>query len=159
MTEQHPLFQNVEQIRRRRGKVRDTAITLAHGSGGKAMRDLIDEIFVGSFDNPILSQLEDQVSFSLATLMTQGDRLAFTTDSYVVDRLFFPGNEGKLVVVVPRSHSEAVLSAMQSHPLRKDSCIVGEVIDSPSGVVLLQTAFGAEPIVDMLVGDQLPRIC
>lgn len=361
MTEQHPLFQKVEQARRRRGKVRDTTITLAHGSGGKAMRDLIDDIFVRSFDNPILSQLEDQASFSLASLMTQGDRLAFTTDSYVVDPLFFPGsdigalavngtvndlavsgakplyltcsvileeglpvetlrrvaqsmkaaaqsagvqivtgdtkvvhrgaadklfintagvgviragvsisahniqpgdvviingrlgdhgaailiargelaletdiesdcqplnglvdtilevcpqvhamrdatrgglatvlnefalssevgirlyeesipvreevkgvceilgldpfylaNEGKLVVVVPRSHSEAVLSAMKSHSAGRDACIVGEAIASPPGVVLLQTTFGAERIVDMLVGDQLPRIC
>lgn len=359
--EQHPLFQRVEQVRRQRGKVRESNITLAHGSGGKAMRDLIDDIFVSSFDNPILSQLEDQASFSLATLMAQGDRLAFTTDSYVVEPLFFPGsdigtlavngtvndlavsgakplyltcsmileeglpmetlrrvaqsmkaaaaaagvqivtgdtkvvhrgaadklfintagigviregvsisahniqptdvvivngflgdhgaailiargelalstniqsdcqplnslvdtilnvcpevhamrdatrgglatllnefalssevgirlheqslpireevngvceilgldplylaNEGKLVVVVPRSHSESVLSAMKSHPAGQDACIIGEAIDSPLGVVLLQTAFGTERIVDLLVGDQLPRIC
>jgi hydrogenase expression/formation protein HypE len=68
-------------------------------------------------------------------------------------------NEGKLVVVVARSHSEAVLSAMKSHPAGRDACIVGEAIASPPGIVLLQTAFGAERIVDMLVGDQLPRIC
>ncbi len=358
---QNPLFQKIEQIRRRPNKIKDTAITLAHGSGGKAMRDLIDDIFVGSFDNPILSQLEDQATIPLAQLISQGDRLAFTTDSYVVDPLFFPGsnigelaingtvndlavsgakplyltcsmimeeglpiktlrqvvlsmktaadaagvqvvtgdtkvvhrgsadklfintagigviregvsisahhiqpgdaviingklgdhgaailiargelalstdinsdcqplnglvdailevspqihamrdatrggvatvlnefaqssevgirldeasipireevngvceilgldplylaNEGKLVVIVPRSHAESVLSVMKSHPAGEDSCIVGEVIDSPPGVVLLQTAFGAERIVDMLVGDQLPRIC
>lgn len=357
----HPLFQDIEKIRRSRGKVRDTIITLAHGSGGKAMRDLIDDIFVKSFDNPILSKLEDQASFPLATLTAQGDRLAFTTDSYVVDPLFFPGgdigtlaingtvndlavsgakplyltcslileegleidtlrrviqsmktaaelagvqivtgdtkvvdrgsadklfintagigvirqgvsisahniqpgdviivngnigdhgaailiargelaleteiksdcqplhglvdtilnicpevhamrdatrgglatvlnefaltsdvgirlyeksipireevegvceilgldplylaNEGKLVVVVPKSHSESVLSAMKSHSAGEDSAIIGEVIESPSGVVLLQTAFGTERIIDMLVGDQLPRIC
>jgi hydrogenase expression/formation protein HypE len=361
MTEQHPLFQKVEQARRRRGKVQDTEITLAHGSGGKAMRDLIDDIFVRGFDNPILSQLEDQASFTLAALMAQGDRLAFTTDSYVVTPLFFPGgdigalavngtvndlvvsgakplyltcsvileeglpvetlrrvaqsmqaaasaagvqivtgdtkvvhrgaadklfintawvgvipagvsisarnvqpgdvvlingqlgdhgaailiargelaleteiesdcqplnglvdaildvcpevhamrdatrgglatvlnefalssdvgirlyeqsipvreevkgvceilgldplylaNEGKLVVVVPRSHAEAVLSAMKSHPAGQDAGIVGEAIESPAGVVLLKTTFGTERIVDMLVGDQLPRIC
>lgn len=362
MTNNHdPLFQNIEAIRRRRGKVRDTIITLAHGSGGKAMGDLIDDIFVRSFDNPILSQLEDQASLPLATLTAQGDRLAFTTDSYVVDPLFFPGgdigtlaingtvndlavsgakplyltcslileeglkidtlrrviqsmkiaaefagvqivtgdtkvvnrgcadklfintagigvirqgvsisahniqpgdviivngklgdhgaailiargelaleteiksdcqplhdlvdtilnicpevhgmrdatrgglatvlnefalssnvgirldeesipireevqgvceilgldplylaNEGKLVVVVPKSHSESILSAMKSHSAGEYSSIIGEVIESPSGVVLLQTAFGTERIVDMLVGDQLPRIC
>ena len=355
---QHSLFST---IRRRRGKVRDTHITLAHGSGGKAMRDLIDDIFVNTFDNPILSQLEDQASFNLATLMQQGDRLAFTTDSYVVDPLFFPGsnigelavngtvndlavsgakplylscsvileeglavetlrrvaesmqaaakkagvqiitgdtkvvhrgaadklfintagigvipagvtisahniqpgdtviingelgnhgtailiargelaletniesdcqplnglvetilnvcpqihamrdatrgglatvlnefalssnvgirldeqslpireevkgvceilgldplylaNEGKLVVVVGRENAETVLSAMKSHPAGKDACIIGEVIPSPPGVVLLKTAFGTERILDMLVGEQLPRIC
>ncbi|GAB1538296.1 hydrogenase expression/formation protein HypE [Scytonema sp. NUACC21] len=345
----------------RRGKVTDTHITLAHGSGGIAMRDLIDEIFVKNFENPILSELEDQASFNLANLLQQGDRLAFTTDSYVVDPLFFPGgdigklavngtvndlamsgakplylscgvileeglavktlrrvaesmqvaaqeagiqivtgdtkvvhrgaadklfintagigvipagvaisarniqpgdavivngelgnhgtailiargelaletqiesdcqplnglvetilnacpnvramrdatrgglatvlnefalssqvgirldeqalpvreevkgvceilgldplylaNEGKLVVIVGEENAETVLSAMKSHPAGKDSCLVGEVISSPPGIVLLKTAFGAERIVDMLVGEQLPRIC
>ncbi len=355
------LFQKIEQVRHRQGKVRDTHITLAHGSGGKAMRDLIDDIFVSNFDNPILSQLEDQASLNLASLMQHGDRLAFTTDSYVVDPLFFPGsdigelaingtvndlavsgakplyltcsvileeglpveilrrvaasmkkaafkagvqivtgdtkvvhrgaadklfinttgigviptgvnisahnlqpgdvviingelgnhgaailvargelaletniesdcqplhnlvetilkvcpeihamrdatrgglatvlnefaltsqvgiriyeesipvreevkgvceilgldplylaNEGKLVVVVKQENADNVLSTMQSHPAGKDACIIGEVIPSPPGIVLLKTAFNAERIVDMLVGDQLPRIC
>ena len=359
--EQHPLFQKVEKVRRRPAKVRDTTVTLAHGSGGKAMRDLIDDIFVRNFDNSILSQLEDQASLNLAELATLGDRLAFTTDSYVVDPLFFPGsnigelavngtvndlavsgakplylscgfileeglpidtlreivqsmkiaadkagvkivtgdtkvvhrgcadklfintagvgvirsginisaqnlqpgdailvngylgdhgtailiargelaldttiesdcqplnhlvdkiietcpkvralrdatrggvatvlnefamssevgirlfepelplreevqgvceilgldplylaNEGKLVLVVPKEDVETVLEAMKSHPAGENSRIVGEVIESPPGVVLLQTAFGTERIVDMLVGDQLPRIC
>lgn len=354
---QNPLFQKVS----RRGKLRDTHITLAHGSGGKAMRDLIDDIFISNFDNPILSQLEDQATFNLASLTQHGDRLAFTTDSYVVDPLFFPGgnigelavygtvndlavsgakplylscsvileeglpvetlrrvatsmkiaaqktgiqivtgdtkvvqrgavdklfintagigiipagvaisahniqpgdaiiingelgnhgaailiargelaldtdiesdcqplhdlvetilnvcpevhamrdatrgglatvlnefavssnvgirlneqsipvreevkgvceilgldplylaNEGKLVVVVKGSSADTVLSAMKSHPAGKGACIIGEVISSPAGFVLLNTIFGAERIVDMLVGDQLPRIC
>ncbi|MBR8834783.1 MAG: hydrogenase expression/formation protein HypE [Stigonema ocellatum SAG 48.90 = DSM 106950] len=355
---QNPLFQT---IRRRRGKVQDPHITLAHGSGGKAMRDLIDDIFVNTFDNSILSQLEDQATFNLASLIQQGDRLAFTTDSYVVDPLFFPGsnigelaingtvndlavsgakplylscsvileegfaietlrriaesmqtaakkaavqivtgdtkvvhrgaadklfintagigvipagvtisahniqpgdaviingevgnhgtailiargelaletdiesdcqplndlvqtilnvcpqihamrdatrgglatvlnefalsshvgirlhenyipireevkgfceilgldplylaNEGKLVVVVRPENAETVLSAMKSHPVGKHACIIGEAIPSPPGVVLLKTTFGTERILDMLVGDQLPRIC
>lgn len=358
---QNTLFQKIEQVRRRQGKVRDTHITLAHGSGGKAMRDLIDDIFVKNFDNPILSQLEDQATFNLSSLLQHGDRLAFTTDSYVVDPLFFPGsdigelaingtindlavsgakplylscsvileeglpvetlrrvavsmktaaqkagvqivtgdtkvvhrgaadklfintagigiipagvaisahniqpgdvviingelgnhgaailiargelaletniesdcqplhdlvetilnvcpkihamrdatrgglatvlnefaltsnvgirlndqslpireevkgvceilgldplylaNEGKLVVVVTAENANTVLSAMKSHPAGKDACIIGEVIPSPQGIVLLKTTFGAERILDMLVGDQLPRIC
>lgn len=358
--QQHSLFQKIEK-HRRRVKVRDTHITLAHGSGGKAMRDLIDDIFVSNFDNPILSQLEDQASFDLTSLMQQGDRLAFTTDSYVVDPLFFSGgnigelaingtindlavsgakplyltcsaileeglpietlrrivesmkvaakeagiqivtgdtkvvhrgaadklfinttgigvirsgvncsahkikpgdviivngelgnhgtailiargelaletniesdcqplhvlvenildvcpevhamrdatrgglatvlnefamssnvgirldeksipvreevkgvceilgldplylaNEGKLVVAVARENAQEVLAAMKSHPAGKEACIVGEVIPSPGGVVLLKSIFGAERIVDMLVGNQLPRIC
>jgi hydrogenase expression/formation protein HypE len=349
------------QFFRRAVKVTETHITLAHGSGGTAMRDLIDDIFVKNFDNPILSQLEDQASFNLANLLQHGDRLAFTTDSYVVDPLFFPGgdigklavngtvndlamsgakplylscsvileeglavetlrrvaesmqvaakeagvkivtgdtkvvhrgaadklfintagigaiatgvtisarnlqpgdviivngelgnhgtailiargelaldtqiesdcqplnslvdtilsvcpdvhamrdvtrgglatvlnefavssqvgirldeqalpvreevkgvceilgldplylaNEGKLVVVVRHEYADRVLSAMQSHPAGKNACIIGEVISSPPGIVLLKTAFGAERIVDMLVGEQLPRIC
>ena len=82
-----------------RGHLRADTITLAHGSGGKAMRDLIDDLFVAGFDNPELSRLEDQASFGLETLTVSGDRLALTTDSYVVDPLFFPGGDiGKLAV-------------------------------------------------------------
>jgi len=345
----------------RPARVRDSEITLAHGSGGKAMRDLIADIFVGNFDNPALAPLEDQARFNLADLMGLGDRLAFTTDSYVIDPLFFPGgdigslavngtvndlavsgaaplyltcsmileeglavatlrqvaesmkqaaiaagvqivtgdtkvvprgaadklfintagigvirrdvstsasqlqpgdvilvngnlgdhgatvlaargelalsttiasdcqplnglidgilqvcpqvramrdatrgglatvlnefasssqvgirihetslpvnpevnglcellgldplylaNEGKLVVVVPQSQAEAVLQAMQQHPAGRDSQIIGEVIETPMAAVLLKTSFGTERVVDMLVGDQLPRIC
>jgi hydrogenase expression/formation protein HypE len=85
--------------RRRSGKVGEELITLAHGSGGKAMRDLIDDIFVGTFDNPLLSQLEDQARLNLDGLLGHGNRLALTTDSYVVTPLFFPGGDiGKLAV-------------------------------------------------------------
>ena len=85
--------------RQRRRKVRDTHINLTHGSGGKAMRDLIEDVFVGAFDNPVLAAMEDQAVFSLADLATHGDRLAFTTDTFVVDPLFFPGGDiGTLAV-------------------------------------------------------------
>lgn len=79
--------------------LRDSHITLAHGGGGKAMRDLIQDIFVGAFDNPWLNALEDQATFALSDLARHGGRLAFTTDSYVVDPLFFPGGSiGTLAV-------------------------------------------------------------
>lgn len=349
------------RIRQRSGKVRGDTVTLAHGSGGKAMRDLIDDVFVGSFDNPSLAALEDQARFALADLVAGGDRLAFTTDSYVVDPLFFPGgdigelavngtindlavsgarplylscammleegfpiadlrriaasmrtaadaagvqivtgdtkvvhrgaldklfintsgvgviplgthiaatratpgdrvlvngyigdhgvailaarddlaldvpiqsdcqplhdlirvlldacpdvhclrdatrggiatvlnefaqaadicvnldeptipvreavrgvseilgldplyfaNEGKLVALVPAAQADAALAAMRAHPAGRDAAIIGEVGDSPKGSVIMHTAFGGERIVDMLVGEQLPRIC
>lgn len=336
-------------------------ITLAHGAGGKAMRDLIDAIFVDGFANDTLAQLEDQARFELTELIAPGERLAMTTDSYVVDPLFFPGgdigklavagtvndlavggaipryltcgmiieeglpvetlrrvvasmkatadaagvqivtgdtkvvhkgaadklfintagvgvipqginisahraqpgdailinghigdhgaaiadargemalesnietdcqalngliqtmlqvcpdihcmrdatrgglatvlnefadasgagihvdetqlpvrsevrglceilgldplylaNEGKLVAVVPGDKAEALLSAMRAHPAGKDSARIGDVAASPAGTVILKTGFGGERIVDMLVGEQLPRIC
>ena len=68
-------------------------------------------------------------------------------------------NEGKLVVVVPQSHAETVLAAMQNHPAGQHSRLIGEAIAAPAGTVLLKTTFGTERVVDMLVGDQLPRIC
>jgi hydrogenase expression/formation protein HypE len=84
---------------RRLGKVSVPAVTLAHGGGGKAMKDLIDDVFVAAFDNPALAPLEDQARFDMAALAALGDRLAFTTDSFVVDPLIFPGGDiGKLAI-------------------------------------------------------------
>ena len=350
-----------QRIRQRSGKVRGETITMAHGGGGKAMRDLIDDVFVSAFANPALAPLEDQARFALGLLARGGDRLAFTTDSYVVDPLFFPGgdigelavngtvndlavsgarplylscavileegfpladlrrivasmqkaaaaagvqivtgdtkvvergaadklfittsgigvipvgvniaaerarsgdkvlvngyigdhgvailsaredlaldvpivsdtqplhglieallaacpevhclrdatrggiatvlnefalaadvcvnldeptipvreavngvseilgldplyfaNEGKLVALVPADRAEVALAAMRAHPAGRDAAIIGEVSDSPRGCVIMHTAFGGERIVDMLVGEQLPRIC
>lgn len=341
--------------------LRDTHINLAHGSGGKAMRDLIEDVFVGAFDNPVLTAMEDQAVFSLADLARYGNRLAFTTDTFVVDPLFFPGgdigtlavagtvndlamsgaiplylscgmvleeglsvdilrrvvasmkrtadaagvsivtgdtkvvergaadqlfvntagvgvvpegvsisaaharvgdvvivngylgdhgtailmarnqlgvdcdiasdcqplaglvatmiaackdihclrdatrgglatvlnefaessgvairiqesalpireevkgaceilgldplylaNEGKLVAVVPRESAESVLAAMRAHPSGTHAAIIGEVVAAPTGAVILHTSFGGQRMVDMLVGEQLPRIC
>ena len=350
-----------EGIRPRSGKVRDSTINMAHGSGGKAMRDLIEDVFLGAFDNPTLAQMEDQAVVPLAELTAQGDRLAFTTDTYVVSPLFFPGgdigtlavagtvndlavsgakplylscgmvleeglpletlrrvvasmrrvadeagvyivtgdtkvvergaadklfintagvgvvprgisisahnaqpgdvvivngylgdhgtailvarnelalqstvesdcqplasliaamlktcpqihclrdatrggvatvlnefaissdvairlreealplreevkgaceilgldplylaNEGKLVAIVPAADAERVLTAMRAHPAGTHAAIIGEVTEQPAGVVVLHTGFGGQRIVDMLVGEQLPRIC
>lgn len=79
--------------------MRGDIITLAHGSGGKAMRDLIEDVFVAAFDNPQLCALEDQARLCVRSLAAHGDRLAVTTDSYVVDPLFFAGGDiGKLAV-------------------------------------------------------------
>ena len=341
--------------------IRDKAITMAHGGGGRAMRELIERLIVPAFQNPLLAGLEDQARIDLRGLAECGDRLAFTTDSYVVSPLFFPGgdigklaicgtvndlamsgavplflscgliieeglptgdlervlasmaalarqcgvqvvtgdtkvvnrgaadrlfintagigmiaagvnigatrakpgdviivngtlgdhgvailvarneldlhsdipsdcqplhalvqsmlkacpdihclrdatrgglatvlnefaassnvgmrlheralplkpevrgacemlgldvlymaNEGKLVAVVPRESADAVLAAMRLHPAGADSAIVGEVLAEPAGHVILNTLFGGERVVDMLVGEQLPRIC
>ncbi|PWB89741.1 hydrogenase expression/formation protein HypE [Methylocystis sp. MitZ-2018] len=85
--------------RRPRGKVHVPTVTLAHGGGGKAMKDLIDDVFVAAFDNPMLAPLDDSARVDLLDLAQYGDRLAFTTDSFVVDPLVFPGGDiGKLAV-------------------------------------------------------------
>jgi hydrogenase expression/formation protein HypE len=84
---------------RKLGKVNVGTVTLAHGGGGKAMKDLIDDVFVAAFDGSAPAPLEDQARFDLAELAAHGDRLAFTTDSFVIDPLFFPGGDiGELAV-------------------------------------------------------------
>ncbi len=77
----------------------DARITLAHGSGGRAMHDLIEQLFVCSFGNDLLVPSEDQARIALSNLTAKGDRLALTTDSYVITPLFFPGGDiGALAV-------------------------------------------------------------
>ena len=74
-------------------------VTLSHGGGGKATKDLIDNVFVAAFDNPLLAPLDDQARVPMSLLAEYGDRLAMTTDSFVVDPLEFPGGDiGKLAV-------------------------------------------------------------
>lgn len=76
--------------------LRDTHVTLAHGGGGRAMRDLIDEVFTAVFQPP---GSEDQARLMHAALQEPGAQLAFTTDSFVVTPVEFPGGDiGKIAV-------------------------------------------------------------
>ncbi|CAA6605422.1 carbamoyl phosphate phosphatase, hydrogenase 3 maturation protein [Rhodospirillaceae bacterium LM-1] len=69
-------------------------VEMAHGGGGRAMAKLIETIFLGNFDNPLLAQRNDQACFTM-----QAGRVAMTTDSYVIQPLFFPGGDiGSLAV-------------------------------------------------------------
>jgi hydrogenase expression/formation protein HypE len=67
--------------------------------------------------------------------------------------------EGRLVAVVAGNAAGTALRAMKTHPLGEGAAIIGSVKDDPPGLVLLKTQFGGTRIVDMLVGDPLPRIC
>jgi hydrogenase expression/formation protein HypE len=68
-------------------------------------------------------------------------------------------NEGKVLAIVAAEEADAALAALRAHPLGADAAIIGEVVAEPEGIVVLRTAFGSTRIVDMLVGDPLPRIC
>ncbi len=75
-----------------------------------------------------------------------------------IDPLYV-ANEGKLIAVVDASEAPAALDALRSHPLGKDAAVIGEIVADPPRIVVLRTTFGGTRIVDMLVGDPLPRIC
>jgi hydrogenase expression/formation protein HypE len=78
----------------RRVYLKGDRVLLSHGSGSKASHELVAELFLPAFSNPYLDQLNDQ-----AVLEADGLRLAYTTDSYVVDPIFFPGGDiGRLAV-------------------------------------------------------------
>jgi hydrogenase expression/formation protein HypE len=88
------VLDRIDRARRRKARIKDERITMAHGAGGKATHTLIEAVFLEAFRNPLLEPLEDQAVFEIG-----GARLAFTTDSYVVSPLFFPGGDiGDLAV-------------------------------------------------------------
>ncbi len=75
-----------------------------------------------------------------------------------IDPLYV-ANEGKLVAVVAAADAGAVLAALRAHPLGERASIIGEVRAEPPGMVFMHTTFGGSRVVDMLIGDPLPRIC
>jgi hydrogenase expression/formation protein HypE len=72
---------------------------------------------------------------------------------------FILANEGKLIAIVGAGEAEKILAAMKAHPLGRDAALVGEVREEPAARVILRTSIGSTRIVDMLVGEPLPRIC
>ncbi len=83
-------IERTRQARRHKFYLRDEKITLSHGSGGKATHNLIEGVFAPAFSNPLLDAMDDASTFGIDGT---GQRLAFTTDTYVVSPLFFPGGD------------------------------------------------------------------
>jgi hydrogenase expression/formation protein HypE len=71
----------------------------------------------------------------------------------------YVANEGKLVAIVSADIAEQMVARMRENIYGREACIIGEVKSEPQGIVALRTGFGGTRIVDMLVGEQLPRIC
>jgi hydrogenase expression/formation protein HypE len=93
--DEHAVLERIETFRRRRPRLTDDVVTLAHGAGGKASAALIDSVFLEAFANDALAPLGDGACLTLPS----GERLAFSTDSFVVKPLRFPGGSiGTLAV-------------------------------------------------------------
>jgi len=71
----------------------------------------------------------------------------------------YVANEGKLLAIVDPAHAESIVAAMRAHPLGTKARIIGRVSEKNPGLVTIRTSLGTTRIVDMLSGDQLPRIC
>lgn len=97
LTREEQVLARIENARRKKSRVKEERITLSHGAGGKATHTLIDAVFLDAFRNPVLEAMEDGASVTIGRAddpTGAGDtRLAFTTDSYVVHPLFFPGGD------------------------------------------------------------------
>jgi hydrogenase expression/formation protein HypE len=123
-------------------------IVLGHGSGGKLTADLIDKIFLPAFRNPALDKLDDQAVLTIA-----GARLAFTTDSFVVTPLFFPGGDiGRLAI-----HGTVNDLAMSgARPLYLSAAFIleeGLAVEDLRRVVESMRAAAAEAGVQLVTGD------
>jgi hydrogenase expression/formation protein HypE len=68
-------------------------------------------------------------------------------------------NEGKVLVFAPQKDANKIIAAMKKHPLGRNSAIIGRVASKGDPQVIMQTAIGSTRIIDMLTGEQLPRIC
>lgn len=84
--------------------------------------------------------------------------VAGACDLLGIDPLYV-ANEGKLLAVVAAKEADAALGALRRHRLGAEAVLIGDIRDQPEGIVVLRTSFGGTRIVDMLVGDPLPRIC
>jgi hydrogenase expression/formation protein HypE len=140
----------VRQVRRGKFYLREEKITLSHGSGGKATHNLVEGLFAQAFANPALDPLDDAATLPLDG---GGQRLAFTTDSYVVSPLFFPGGDiGKLAV-----HGTLNDLAMTgAEPLGLSAAMIleeGLPIDDLKQVVASMQAAAARAGVPIVTGD------
>ncbi len=86
--ERDDVLKQLEQLRRKPVRLRETSITMAHGAGGKATHDLVAVVFLEAFRNPLLEKLDDHAAFEV-----NGTRFAITTDAFTVHPLFFPGGD------------------------------------------------------------------
>jgi hydrogenase expression/formation protein HypE len=123
-------------------------IVLGHGSGGKLTADLIEQVFLPAFRNPVLDKLDDQ-----AVVTVGGARLAFTTDSFVVTPIFFPGGDiGRLAV-----HGTVNDLAMSgARPLYLSAAFIleeGLAVDDLRRVVESMRAAAADAGVEFVTGD------
>jgi len=75
-----------------------------------------------------------------------------------IDPLYM-ANEGKVIIIASNEVAKEIVSEMGKHPLGEKACIIGEVVEEFSGKVVLETEYGSRRILDMLTGEQLPRIC
>jgi hydrogenase expression/formation protein HypE len=132
------------------------AVLKAGGSGVHAMRD--------PTRGGLAATLNEFAAASQVGIRIQEDCIpvkapvAGACEILGLDPLYV-ANEGKLVVAVAQDKAEKVFKAMQAHPLGQEAVIIGDVVADKPGLVSMQTRIGGWRIVDMLVGEQLPRIC
>ncbi|UBM61152.1 hydrogenase expression/formation protein HypE [Candidatus Sulfidibacterium hydrothermale] len=109
----------------------------------------------------VLSELVQQKDFGIRI---QEDKLVIKDTVRGICELLgfdplFVANEGKVVLIVPENEADRIVTAMREHPLGKETAVIGEITDRHPGKAWIETIVGGERMLDMLSGQQLPRIC
>ena len=90
--------------------------------------------------------------------MTIGEAVKGGCEILGLDPLYV-ANEGKLLAFVAADETQKVLEAMRAHALGREATVIGRVVADHPGMVIMETRIGGHRIVDMMAGEQLPRIC
>jgi hydrogenase expression/formation protein HypE len=114
------------------------------GGAGTALNEIAEKSKMG------IRIFEEQIPLK--------NEVAATCELLGFDPLYL-ANEGKLLAFVSAPDADAVLAAIRQNPFGKDATIIGQVVDDHQGQVIMETRIGGSRIVDMLAGEQLPRIC
>jgi hydrogenase expression/formation protein HypE len=112
----------------------------------------------------ISSALNEIAQKSNMGMLIQQERIPMTEQVKAACELLgldplYIANEGKLIAILPKNKSNAVLEEMRKHPLGADAAIIGEIVSEHPGTVIMETLIGSKRVVDMLSGEQMPRIC
>ena len=112
---------------------------------------------LGTTLNEIAAQSNVEIKIKESAIPVKG-AVAGMCELLGFDPLYI-ANEGKLIAFAPSDHAEKILEIIKKDEFGKDACIIGEVMPEKSGKVYMETLIGGTRIVDMLTGEQLPRIC
>jgi hydrogenase expression/formation protein HypE len=143
------VIDRIETFRKRRPRLRDTVVTLAHGAGGKASAALVDAVFVEAFRNPHLESLGDGAVIALPG----GQRIAVSTDSFVVQPLRFPGGSIGHLAVHGTVNDLAMAGAVPSWITAAFVLEEGFAIDELREIVADMAAAAAAAGVQVVTGD------
>lgn len=143
------VIERIESFRRRRPRLRDEQVTLAHGAGGKASAALVDAVFLEAFRNPALESLGDGAVLTLPG----GERIAMSTDSFVVQPLRFPGGSIGALAVHGTCNDLAMTGAVPSWISAAFVLEEGFAIAELKEIVADMAAAAAEAGVQIVTGD------
>ena len=107
--------------------------------------------------NEIASQSEVGIKLSEKTIPVS-PKVNAVCEILGLDPLYI-ANEGKVLVFTPAKYADKVLTVMKNNKYGQNSCIIGEVVDDPKSRVYMDTLIGGQRMIEMLAGEQLPRIC